>query len=588
MTELFMKQPGLSDTSSILGNFANTTIEYYTSLSSSLFQTGQYIWQSSDGKSKLLKTMSDSLINGTYMVESQSNATFLANMIPKYERILLQPTVLFTWTNLQNDGLGHFPFIAFDNKPCAEVDPSDSNGLEQLLLYDVFHPFNGLSKFDVNITMNGTCYYLLDAKQTTIPDTLQLGGSKSQVCGNFPLPAGTNKEMSENGQYFTGISLRDFIVPAVLGWLDNHKDNDYPTAASNNQIVPDPQTAAAVNIPVCDFLGNKSYPGGNCPLLDLRPTGRPAACQLTNFKPIANTPADFKPGNCSVHFSQWQKNEGDENLLNSYQIEVDMFDEEGHLIGQAAKQDNAQPIEIFESVLPFHLIVGSVGNDSDPVSFWYSDQFWQSNDTKRCQTREKDYVWHKGMRQGHCNWTCEAFAGANPSIPVSATQSVRLPSPAIKAVGDTTQFLNTWTEAKTFAAPTSTRNTAAAAGPPKPTYSTGWCTFHLTQYQRHEGEENPTANYEIEVTVYDASKPPKIVGNSNQVEAPTNKSVTVHGLDQPLNFTTLGKDTDPIVVTFGNQGFNTSNWPQNFCKTGSKNHGWYKGKREFDCGFGCT
>ncbi|KAL8978395.1 MAG: hypothetical protein Q9177_006415, partial [Variospora cf. flavescens] len=69
------------------------------------------------------------------------------------------------------------------------------------------------------------------------------------------------------------------------------------------------------------------------------------------------------------------KNEGKKNFnqLPNYQLSVDMYDQDGRLVGAASKQDAAKPLEFDNSALPYNLILATGDLDSDPISFWYAD-----------------------------------------------------------------------------------------------------------------------------------------------------------------------------------------------------------------------
>lgn len=300
----------------------------------------------------------------------------------------------------------------------------------------------------------------------------------------------------------------------------------------------------------------------------------------------------------------YQKHEGDENLLNSYQLDIIVRDNAGLEIGTATKQSKIQcywfshyrngrsilpmmlgprhmpennanypfigaadPLIIVDTCLPFDLIVAAPGpDDSSPVDFWYADQYWTSSMKAQCSFGGYD----SGARNGDCSFSCPEPA-AKP--PVSATIAHPLPTKAINAVGGDTTFINTFHTSTP--APTPTKS----AAPPKPTYATGSCGVHVVQYQKNEKSKNPTPNYEIEVTLFDAKKNP--ISDSGKVTALTLKPVQVPGLVMPFTVTANAADSDPLDFNYGSQSWNSEDKTQ--CKTGRYD----SGSRNMDCGFTC-
>lgn len=184
-----------------------------------------------------------------------------------------------------------------------------------------------------------------------------------------------------------------------------------------------------------------------------------------------------------------------------------------------------------------------------------------------------------------CGFQCPnpPTGGAQPSP--SATIAHALPSGAVTAVAGVNSLVNTFISSST-AAPA-----ASSSAPAKPDYVQGACSYHVTQYQKNEGDQNPTENYQVEVTVYDASNPPAVIGTLGKTQAPTGQGVNVTGkMPYPLVVTAEGIDSDPLDFSY-----NGLNWKSNDtisgggtkCKTGSKANGYDSGKREMDCGFGC-
>ena len=93
---------------------------------------------------------------------------------------------------------------------------------------------------------------------------------KFKCGGSHALPGGRAKDLRDNEGNFGGLSLEDFIEPSVNDWKGNGNKNGYPLASQNGTPVKSPTDAGAINIPVCDFLGNKDAPGVKCPKLGER------------------------------------------------------------------------------------------------------------------------------------------------------------------------------------------------------------------------------------------------------------------------------------------------------------------------------
>lgn len=48
-------------------------------------------------------------------------------------------------------------------------------------------------------------------------------------------------------------------------------------------------------------------------------------------------------------------------------------------VGEATKQSAAEPLEITDSSLPYEVYVSAGADDSAPITYWYSDQYWNSS-----------------------------------------------------------------------------------------------------------------------------------------------------------------------------------------------------------------
>lgn len=106
--------------------------------------------------------------------------------------------------------------------------------------------------------------------------------------------------------------------------------------------------------------------------------------------------------------------------------------------------------------------------------------------------------------------------------------------------------------------------------------------MHVRQYQKDEGTENPTTNYEVEITLYDAKQ--NVIGDSGQVDAPANQNVDVEG-SLPKVFTLVAGtvDKDPLTLSYNGQSWSTSDSGGHDCDVGKFD----SGHRDVDCGFSC-
>ena len=178
-------------------------------------------------------------------------------------RILLQELALSTWAHVAKDQLRHIPYIAFDTVACPEVKPRaigspaiNPRTVGSLVTYP---PLKNINAANNGITIDGKCYYLLDATP---------GGHKSNTCVGTSAPAGaTNSTLDQEAKQLGGLDTADWLVPAVKGFLANNNKNTYYSGTQGGQLLSDPLTAAAVNIPVCDFARKPDAPGKWCPQL---------------------------------------------------------------------------------------------------------------------------------------------------------------------------------------------------------------------------------------------------------------------------------------------------------------------------------
>jgi len=383
-----------------------------------------------------------------------------------------------------------------------------------------------------------------------------------------------------DGTVYGGITTQAIIKSSYGGFMNNNKKNGYtiPTAPVG-QVANDMSITGTSGLPMAggitapgffNFTMCLDYKEARTTLASSSSSG--AICgtvpSIGTSSTGLNAPGQFTPGWCGVHIVQYQKREGNQNLLNQYQVEVTIKDSAGLLVGTATKQPISAPLAIADSSLPYQLIVSTGNIDKDPVSFWYGDQYWDSTSkANHCSFGGYD----SGTRQGDCGFTCNLPAGP-PAV--SATVAHKLPAAATPAAPGVTEIVNT------YITPSPTPTPAAGSPPPpapKPTYATGRCHVHVVQYQKHEGSTNPTGNYEIEATLFDGKGIP--LSESGKVAAPAGKVIVVKGLVSDFDVTVGNIDNDPIAFSFAGQKFSS--------KGGCKVGGYDSGSRNMDCGFSC-
>uniref|UniRef100_A0A0W0EZ54 Putative glycoside hydrolase family 55 protein n=1 Tax=Moniliophthora roreri TaxID=221103 RepID=A0A0W0EZ54_MONRR len=111
-------------------------------------------------------------------------------------------------------------------------------------------------------------------------------------------------------------------------------------------------------------------------------------------------------------------------------------------------------------------------------------------------------------------------------------------------------------------------------GPPT---ASGWCTFHITQYQKPNPASDP---YKFTLTLFNPSH--DIIGTLNHAVGKANTPVTVPSqLKDPLVLTAGNVDADPVTFTYKGTTFKSDD--DNHCKMGAYD----SGNRDGDCGFTC-
>ena len=562
LSNAFAHAPGPVDTATVLGLIANQTASTYSDFAADLFANGSTSVSSEDGKVNKTIALRDQMKDGALMQQQSNPSGYYTALVPVYQRILFQQLALYTWQNLEHQntaasevkGSQHMPFITFDNQPCDQIDSKTPGTL--------LNKWESLVKDDANMTYDGRCYYLLDAfvMMTEFTDNGQPSGeTDSNMCTTMSFPGGTNKALTANAEQFATLSLADFIVPAVRGWQANGNLNGYPTAASNGVLPTDPQAAASVSIPICDYANSEKDPGADCPKLGDKVEG--TGCDTYNG---ANPPGSYNPGDCRVHVTQYKPNSR-KDPLNYYEMAITIFDNSNIEVGQATKESAEDALVIVDSALPFQLIVAT-GADKDTITFWYADQYWDSK--TGCGIMGG---YSGGSRQGDCSFKCP-FPGSGDPPSGSATIAHPLPSSTIAAVAGSVTYQNTFITA----APTATPATPA---PPTITYAQGKCEMKIKQYQKHEDGLNEIGDFQIDAVIYDAKK--KALQDSGMIPAPAGKPVEVYGLVDTVTLTAGNVDDDPLIVNYQGDTWKTND--KGKCKVSQ----YEKGKRHLDCPLIC-
>jgi len=127
---------------------------------------------------------------------------------------------------------------------------------------------------------------------------------------------------------------------------------------------------------------------------------------ISNYVPVTAT--KFKPGWCTMHVVQWQRNE--DGVGNDFAFDVLIFDDAKTQIGQAVKApiDPVTKALSVDSVLPNVVVVTANGDDAAPVQFAYGAQSWLSNEASHQSTlgSSPNNGYENGKRVGDIGFTC--------------------------------------------------------------------------------------------------------------------------------------------------------------------------------------
>ena len=598
MDKLLFDQPEEPDVSSALVRIVNISQNAIEDSLEQLMAHGAYTYSTGKGKANVTVPLDNFIENGI-LVKGPADKT--SDMKNYYKRFLMQQLAVFTWQNLEPGESGHLPFIAFDPQPCDQLHPHDPGALSKII--------ENVTQSDTNITYEGACYFLLDAQTHKMKHSeahYPTGQTGSRYCLGKANKAGTNKEMAENVEF--NMTLSDIIIPAVRGWRNNSKQNDYETKVELDRPIDDILEAGVVRLPVCDYVGNPKMPGVNCPRIGglNQQDENHKDCPVWDLSFGENVPGDFKEGKCSVQLSQWRKNFKDENELDHYQLALNILDADRRIIGSATKQKAEHTLEVANTVLPYDLFVIPGGHDKrghdnenydkDPVRFWYADQYWLSNETSH-NCREGGY--EGAVRRLDCEFDCNKPGEQDEP----ANLALSLPDIPVIAVPGNKIQTNVY-ESKAI------KPTALPPPPPNPPPEDFKkmlgknCRVHVRQYKRNvEGKDslNDTPDSKIEVAFHTDSDKNKeshlidakgknhkdqlIDGPHSVLPAPAGKEIEIPGMLKKFTVKCKDKEDDHLTFTYGEDTWDSGGEDnkKHACKEGK----YGKDHRDISCDFAC-
>lgn len=127
---------------------------------------------------------------------------------------------------------------------------------------------------------------------------------------------------------------------------------------------------------------------------------------ISNYKPV--TSSGYKPGWCTMHIVQWQRNE--DGVGADYDFDVLIYDAAKTLIGEVAKApvDPVSKALSVNSNLPSVMVVTAGAGDDDPIGLAYGSQIWLSNDPAHQSDfgSGPDSGYENGKREGDMGFNC--------------------------------------------------------------------------------------------------------------------------------------------------------------------------------------
>ena len=135
----------------------------------------------------------------------------------------------------------------------------------------------------------------------------------------------------------------------------------------------------------------------------------------------------YLPGNCGVHVTQYQKNEGPAAAdgaggTSNYRFDITIKDDDQVDVGQKLLVDAPGGAGVgVTSGLPWVLIVTAGNVDSDPVHFSYGGESWDSNSAE-CSVGDYD----SGNRDIDCGFACAPPDGSESDLKIKQRLRARL------------------------------------------------------------------------------------------------------------------------------------------------------------------
>jgi hypothetical protein len=88
-------------------------------------------------------------------------------------------------------------------------------------------------------------------------------------------------------------------------------------------------------------------------------------------------------------------------------------------------------------------------------------------------------------------------------------------------------------------------------------YIPGWCGLHVTQFQKNDPDSNPTGNYLLSITIFDAAQ--KQIGHVKRADAPAGQGVGLtSALPWVLITTAQNVDDDVVLFAYADQSWGSN------------------------------
>ena len=141
-----------------------------------------------------------------------------------------------------------------------------------------------------------------------------------------------------------------------------------------------------------------------------------------NIKDAASDGELNVPGFCNFRVIQYQKNQPTVNPNPDQKLDVTITDEHKIQIGQLLFADAPEAVGVnVDSQLPYVLIVTAGAVDSDPVSFAYAGDIWDSNGTP-CLAGG----YRGGTRRIDCSFRCSPDSDLDSDVKMLGRKSVNI------------------------------------------------------------------------------------------------------------------------------------------------------------------